>query len=248
MRLVFGRSRPDSRGEAAPGLLWLDVPFADNGEAKRLGARWDQAARQWYAPHPGMAALARWAARPPLPDLLPGEDRSFGSGLFVDLVPASCWFTNVRSGVAAAEWDRVRRMVYRRAGDRCEACGRRRGPQVQLEAHERWYFDDARGVQMLRRLVCLCPLCHLASHYGRARIEGDGPMAYMQLLRVTGMDTAEANRHIDSAFAVWEQRSARTWDLDLSILTAAGVALARPDSPARRAEIAGERLATEWDR
>lgn len=41
-----------------------------------------------------MKDLARWAALPDIPDLLPGEDRSFGSGLFVDLVPSSCWFTN----------------------------------------------------------------------------------------------------------------------------------------------------------
>ena len=104
-----------------------------------------------------MTGLDRWAPRAPLPGLLPGEDRSFGAGLFVDLVPQSCWFTNVRSGVAVADWDRVRRMVYRRAGDRCEACGRARDPAagVRMEAHERWYFDDARGVQMLRRLICL---------------------------------------------------------------------------------------------
>ena len=130
------------------------------------------AQRRWYAPRPGMAGLARWAPRPPLPELLPGEDRSFGSGLFVDLVPASCWFTNVRSGVAAADWDRVRRMVYRRGGRPLRGLRPPRGPQVQLEAHERWYFDDARGVQVLRRLVCLCPLCHLASHYGRAATVG----------------------------------------------------------------------------
>jgi hypothetical protein len=62
-----------------------------------------------------MAGLARWAPRSLLPDLLPGEDRSFGSGLFVDLVPRSCWFTNVRTCVAAADWDWVRQMVFRRA-------------------------------------------------------------------------------------------------------------------------------------
>jgi hypothetical protein len=40
----------------------------------------------WYAPRPGMEALDRWQARPDVPNLLPGEDRDFGSGLFVDLV------------------------------------------------------------------------------------------------------------------------------------------------------------------
>ena len=230
--------------------LWLDVPFSDKDEAKRLGARWDQAARRWYAPRPGVTALARWAPRPPLPDLLPGEDRCFGSGLFVDLVPASCWFTNVRTCVAPADWDRVRRMVYRRAGDRCEACGRRRDPDagIRMEAHERWGFDDARRVQVLRRLICLCNDCHGATHFGLANVQGRSAQALAHLALVTGTSRELAEAHVDEAFSLWEQRSARTWDLDLSILTAAGVALARPDSPDRRAEIAWERLATEWGR
>jgi hypothetical protein len=64
-------------------------------------ARWDQAARRWYDPRPTATGavrpgLAGWAARPEVPDLLPGEDRDFGSRLFVDMVPDSCWFTNVR--------------------------------------------------------------------------------------------------------------------------------------------------------
>jgi Domain of unknown function (DUF5710) len=227
--------------------LWLDVPFSDNDEAKRLGARWDQAERRWYAPRPGMAALARWAPRPPLPDLLPGEDRCFGPGLFVDLVPKSCWFTNVRTCVAPGDWDRVRRMVYHRAGDRCEACGRRRDPEmgIRMEAHERWDFDDARGVQVLRRLICLCNDCHGTTHFGLANIQGRSAQALEHLALVTGTSRELAEAHVADAFSLWQQRSARTWDLDLTILTTAGITLAKPVSPARRSEIARERLAAE---
>jgi hypothetical protein len=46
-----------------------------------------------------MTELQPWVGRAPLPDVLGGEDRSFGGGLFVDLIPDSCWFTNVRSCV-----------------------------------------------------------------------------------------------------------------------------------------------------
>ena len=55
--------------------------------------------------------------------MLPGEDRTFGAGLFVDMVPRSCWFTNVRSCVSQQDWERLRRMVTVRAGQRCEVCG-----------------------------------------------------------------------------------------------------------------------------
>ena len=101
----------------AGNKVWLDVPFGEKDEAKALGARWDPDARRWYAPRPGIAELERWAALPDVPDLLPGEDRSFGAGLFVDLVPRSCWFTNVRSCVSDRDWERLRRMITGR-----EAC------------------------------------------------------------------------------------------------------------------------------
>src|SRR5215831_6639908 len=105
---------PNTNGNSR---LWLDVPFAEKDEAKALGARWDPKARSWYAPPDRSAAVARWT---PLPDLLPGEDREFGSGLFVDLVPSSCWFTNVRSCISEQDWERLRRMIVSRAGQRCE--------------------------------------------------------------------------------------------------------------------------------
>ena len=38
-------------------------------------------------PKPPTPGLDRWTARPPIPDVLPGEDRTFGDGLFVDLIP-----------------------------------------------------------------------------------------------------------------------------------------------------------------
>ena len=108
--------------------MWLDVPFAEKDSAKAAGARWDPAARLWYAPAPGTGATVD-----PRPRSFAGEDRQFGAGLFVDLIPQSCWFTNVRSCVAPADWHRLRKMVYRRAGQQCEICG----SKVRLEAHER---------------------------------------------------------------------------------------------------------------
>ncbi len=77
----------------------LDVAYADKDTAKAMGARWDGAARRWFALPGRVDQLTAWAAAPALPDPLPGEDRAFGAGLFVDLIPTSCWFTNVRACV-----------------------------------------------------------------------------------------------------------------------------------------------------
>lgn len=64
----------------------------------------------------------------------------------------------------ARDWDRLRRMIYARAGQRCEACGlgSDRERQRWLEAHERWSYLPATATtpptQVLTRLICLCPL------------------------------------------------------------------------------------------
>ncbi|TDZ93484.1 DUF5710 domain-containing protein [Mycobacteroides salmoniphilum] len=225
--------------------LWLDVPFAEKDDAKRLGARWDQKARSWYAPTGSDKDLARWM---PLPELLPGEDREFGSGLFVDLVPSSCWFTNVRSCVSPRDWERLRFMIYRRAGYRCEACGGERDSAagVYLEAHERWIFL-AGNVQVLKRLICLCTLCHEVTHFGLARLRGRGAEALEHLVAVNDWNSHTARGHIDDAFQLWQTRSASDWTLDITMLTAVGISAAKPPTAEERRHAAAEILSSNDD-
>jgi hypothetical protein len=228
-----------------PGRVYLDVPFGEKDQAKAGGARWDSTAKRWYDPQPVAPGEARpelrtWVALPEVPDLLPGEDREFGQGLFVDPVPESCWFSNVRTCVSERDWERLRRMITRRAGHRCEICRRPedRDQRRWLEAHERWAYDERTGVQALRRLICLCSECHLSTHMGFANVTGRTDQAIAHLQVVTGMTDAEADDHIADAARRWAEQSGRTWALDLSILTDAGVTLAPPDEPAARAETA----------
>ncbi|MEU2349895.1 DUF5710 domain-containing protein [Modestobacter sp. NPDC049651] len=228
--------------------LWLDVPYAEKDQAKAAGARWDQEARRWYAPRADLLpGLARWRPKEqereqrtpvappsgPVPTHFPGEDRAFGRGLFVDLVPRSCWFTNVRSCVEPSQWDGLRKMVYRRADWHCEACG---AAGAQLEAHERWAYDEATRTQHLRRLICLCHDCHEATHYGFASIKGRDAEARAHLAAVNGWSAAQTARHIDEAAAVWRRRNTVDWSLDLSMLTDAGITVRRPPSAAERRE------------
>jgi hypothetical protein len=220
--------------EGPPAMRhWLDVPIGENPVAKACGARFDPAARRWYAPRPGMRGLARWE---PLPDLLPGEDRSFGSGLMVDPIPATTWFNNARTCIARGDWQRVRMMVLRRAGFRCEACGQPedRYARLFLECHERWAYDQQAQRQALRRLVCFCPLCHTVTHFGLAQIRGMEAEARTHLCAVTGMSDAQAERHLREAFTRWEQRSGIAWQLDLGILERAGIGFAPPEAAGTR--------------
>jgi Domain of unknown function (DUF5710) len=224
---------------------WLDVPYSEKDEAKALGARWDADERRWYAPRADMGGLERWAALPDLPILLPGEDRSFGSGLFVDLVPASCWFTNVRSCIGERDWERVRRMVIERAEHRCEVCGR---IDHGLHVHERWSYDDERQVQSLRRLISLCPGCHETTHMGLANVRGRAAQARAHLLAVAGMSEAEADEHIEAAFALWDRRSASEWTLEIGMLEQAGIEVRRPPDADERADVARRTLVARRDK
>jgi hypothetical protein len=230
--------------------VYLDVPYAEKDEAKALGARWDPAAKRWFDPRPPTAGLQRWAALPDVPDLLPGEDRGFGAGLFVDLVPRSCWFTNVRTCVSQRDWERLRRMILRRARHACEACGATEDRETRrwLEAHERWSYDERTGVQSLRRLICLCSPCHLVTHFGYANVTGRTEEAFAHLRAVTGMSQAQAWEHVRAAEDRWIARSGRTWELDLSILTDAGITLARPGRAADRPTAAERALRREQNR
>ena len=226
--------------------MWLDVPFSEKDQAKAAGARWDPAAKRWYAPRPGMAGLDRWAAQPDVPSLLPGEDRTFGAGLFVDLVPTSCWFTNVRYCVTERDWERLRRMLLLRANFRCEACDCREDPEIKrwLEAHERWHYDDITTTQTLRRLIILCSGCHRTTHYGFARVKGEEQQAFDHLMGVTGMNASQASAHVAEAFAIWQRRSTRNWHLNLDMLTTAGISLAQPPEANKRRDVAARKLGT----
>lgn len=156
--------------------------------------------------------------------VLPGEDRLFGgSHLFVDLIPSSCWFKNVRACVSGTDWDRLRRVVYARAGHRCEICG----TAGRLDCHERWHYDERKGVQSLRRLIALCGLCHGATHIGFALTRGRGGQERRHIAKVNGWSAQDVEYHIEAAFEEWHRRNARKWTLDLAILENAGIRAAQ---------------------
>jgi hypothetical protein len=137
--------------------------------------------------------------------------------LFVDLIPTSAWFSNLRSELTPDEWVMVKTGTYRAAHYRCEKCGGR-GPEHPVECHERWHFDERSGVQTLLSTIALCPDCHEATHFGFARVKGRGDEARETLMRVNGWSRSEADRHIRDAMEVWKRRSRIVWTLDASWL------------------------------
>lgn len=138
--------------------------------------------------------------------------------LTVELVPSTSWFTNVRSEVSDAEWNVIRRSVYRRARHRCEVCGGR-GPKWPVECHEVWSYEHP--VQRLDRLVALCPACHEVKHIGLAQMRGRLTEALEHMMRVNDWTKEAAVEHWVEAVDLWEERSALDWTLDLDVIRSA---------------------------
>lgn len=151
-------------------------------------------------------------------------ERFGGALLTIELVPRTSWYSNVRSNVSEAEWDRLRRPVYQRAGSRCEICGGR-GPKHPVECHEVWLYDDAAGIQRLVDLIALCPSCHGVKHLGRSHVKARGDDATEQLMRVNGWTAARAEAYVDLVLDIWKLRSLVPWRLDLAWLAERGVSL-----------------------
>lgn len=144
--------------------------------------------------------------------------------LTIELVPTTCWYSNVRSNVQPNTWDHLQRIAFDQAGHVCEICGGvgRRHP---VEAHEIWHYDDHRVIQRLERIASLCPDCHEVKHLGNAIQSGNGPRALSWLATVNGISRASAFAYVQHAFNIHKIRSQFQWHLDITLLTRYGIKL-----------------------
>ena len=145
--------------------------------------------------------------------------------LAVELVPKTCWFSNVRDHVDEKTWDRLRRQTYAKAGHRCQICGGR-GPRWPVECHEVWHYDDQTQVQKLMSLIALCPACHEAKHMGLAEVNGRGEAARAHLAKVNRWTAQDTDLYLEGVWETWYARSRCDWTLDLTWLERLGVVVA----------------------
>lgn len=156
-----------------------------------------------------------------LPECLPGEDRTFGGGLIVDLVPETAWGQSVKNQLSRYWWRRVSRGVRKRADWACEICGDPEDATQNryLSCHERWDWEDDHGVQRLARLMALCVACDSVTHLGRYLVDhDDDSVPRRHLAAVRGWSDEQTTRHIKQAWNLWRQRSTRSWTMNAAIL------------------------------
>lgn len=186
----------------------ISVPPLDRYAAQALGARWSEPYGTWYVPNDlALEPFARWVMRTPDVPRLVSE-----------LVPRTCWCSNVRDHLLPDDWRELSRAVYKAANYRCEICGGQ-GDEHPVENHEVWRYDD--GIQRLERFIALCPSCHLCKHPGFAQKRGLMGTVFAQFKHVNGWAQRETEAHLRAVFEEWAARSRYNWRLDLSHLRAA---------------------------
>lgn len=133
-----------------------------------------------------------------------------------ELVPDSCWYSNLRSILSPAQWDTVRKEAYSRAQGRCMICGEQAS---RLEAHERWGYDEEKRVQKLLDVVAVCRACHEVIHIGRTQLTGGEERACAHFMKVNGCSFSEYRKALGEANADHIRRNKiPEWSLDLSYL------------------------------
>ena len=158
--------------------------------------------------------------------------------LTIELVPQTCWFSNVRSEVSKEDWNRLKKQTYEKANNRCEVCAGR-GPKWPVECHEIWNYDDHNHIQKLVGLIALCPSCHEVKHRGLANVKGRGEIADQHLAKVNQWTMPKTKQYVDDQFQVWKKRNKYEWELDISWLDQFGIQV---KSKRARSEVVEERI------
>jgi 5-methylcytosine-specific restriction endonuclease McrA len=133
-----------------------------------------------------------------------------------ELVPDSCWYSNLRSILSPAQWNVVRKEAYARADGKCAICG---APAKRLEAHEQWEYDEVKKVQKLKDVIAVCADCHAVIHIGRTQLVGDVKRAEDHFMKVNECTYAEYRKALGEANEAHQRRNkVNEWSLDLTYL------------------------------
>lgn len=137
--------------------------------------------------------------------------------LYPELIPSTAWFSNVRTNVSAADWQKIRKYTSAIDKDICQCCDRNLA-NFRKDTHEVWEWRADTADQVLVRLKTLCVSCHEVIHFGFAETRGRGAQALKHLARVNKISLEDAALIVEAAFKEWSQRSNIDWKIDLSYL------------------------------
>lgn len=139
--------------------------------------------------------------------------------LTIELVPRTCWWSNVRSNLTNTQWDKLRHKVYLKADNKCEICGGI-GTKHPVECHEIWEYDEENKIQILKNFISICPLCHQVKHIAQTYSNGKeyGDRAFKRFQDINELSDEDTKLFYDYFRQQWMKRSIEKWKLDITLL------------------------------
>lgn len=137
--------------------------------------------------------------------------------LYIELVPSTSWYNNMRKVLSRKEWDVIRKKAYKDANYKCEVCG----DEGTLHCHEVWEYDDKSRIQKLVGFQALCVNCHMIKHAGfsmhtrKGQRSFDAKKLIKHFCKVNNCSIEDFYIHEQKAFEKWRERSRYNWDVDL---------------------------------
>ncbi len=133
-----------------------------------------------------------------------------------ELVPDGCWYSNLRSILSKKEWEFIRTYAIKKSSGKCSICGKK---TKSLHAHERWSYDEKKGIQKLDDVIAVCPDCHSVIHIGRTQLLGNEERAEKHFMKVNNCSYSEYRKALGIANDIHKRRNlVSEWRLDLSFL------------------------------
>ncbi len=203
-------------------ITFFNITYKNRKIAKEMGAKWDKKQKKWYCDDENKTSnLSNLFCCYKNDINIIGEDRTFGGNeLYIDMIPKTTYFKNVRSIFNDDDWNLIRHHIYERVNNRCECCGIKKNKY--LDAHERWIFDYQTNTQKLIRIIALCRLCHQATHYGFSKRNKNISKISEHIKKVKGITEEELKIHIKNAYDIWKDKNKIKWNIDISIITNSG--------------------------
>lgn len=133
-----------------------------------------------------------------------------------EMVPDSCWYSNLRSILSKKQWDYIKADAKKRANGKCMICGNKTD---RLEAHERWSYNEKTQTQKLEDIVAVCSDCHSVIHIGRTQLKGNEERAEEHYMKVNNCSYAEYRKNLGKANELHRRLNlVSEWKLDLTYL------------------------------
>lgn len=154
------------------------------------------------------------------------EDRTWNGAFLIpsytnlkivpELVPSNLWGKAPRTFVGQTIWNKIRKYVRERAGNKCEICG----SSERLEIHERYKIKG--NYLILVRLICVCKHCHSLIHPGFTLSQSKNPELTFQniaeeMADINDIETSLMSNLINYCFAVHADLENIT-EMDFSML------------------------------